>query len=115
MIDTAPTQNARASATVISIDALGAEKGLSAIIGGMVKSCDSYKDIRFILHGPQAELDKLLNKHPSLRARTELRDAPTAISMDEKPSRAVRSGKGTSMWQTLETVAQKEAEVAVSC
>ncbi len=115
MIDTAPTQNARASATVISIDALGAEKGLDAIIGGMVKACDSYKDIRFILHGPEAELDKLLNKHPSLRARTELRDAPTAISMDEKPSRAVRSGKGTSMWQTLETVAQKEAEVAVSC
>ena len=34
--------------------------------------------------------------------------------MEEKPSQALRRGRNTSMWRAIESVAKKEAEVAIS-
>ncbi|MHA3976570.1 phosphate acyltransferase PlsX [Halovulum sp. GXIMD14794] len=101
--------------TVISIDAMGGERGLSAVIGGMEKSASKNPDIRFILHGPETELAPLLQRRPALLERTEIRHVERVVSMEDKPSRVLRRGKGTSMWNALETVAQGDATVAVSC
>lgn len=110
-----PDTSAQGRSTVISIDALGGEGGLQAVIEGMDKSARKNPDIRFILHGPESEVARLLARRPGLRARTEVRHVDRTVSMDEKPARAVRNGKGTSMWNALETVANDEATVAVSC
>lgn len=101
--------------TVISIDAMGGERGLSAVIGGMEKSASKNPDIRFILHGPETEIAPLLQRRPALLERTEVRHVERVVSMEDKPSRVLRRGKGTSMWNTLETVAKGDATVAVSC
>ncbi|MEM9268278.1 MAG: phosphate acyltransferase PlsX [Pseudomonadota bacterium] len=103
------------SDTVISIDAMGGDAGLAAIVGGMAKSCAKNPDIRFIVHGDAKALEPLLSKKPDLVARTDVRDVQKVVSMDEKPSRALRNGKGSSMWNALETVENGEATVAVSC
>ncbi len=115
MTDTAPVEAAPNGSTVISIDALGAERGVSAVVGGLVLSARKNPDIAFIVHGPEAELAPLIARNPILQGRTEVRDVTAAISMDEKPSRALRNGKGSSMWNALETVENGEATVAVSC
>ncbi|WP_112321453.1 phosphate acyltransferase PlsX [Oceanibium sediminis] len=101
--------------TVISIDALGGEGGLAAVVGGMDKSAQKNAAIRFIVHGPKDELDQLLARRPVLRERTEIRHVDRTVSMTDKPSQAMRHGKGTSMWNALETVEKGEATVAVSC
>ncbi len=36
------------------------------------------------------------------------------VSMDDKPSQALRRGKGSSMWLALEAVKSGEAQAAVS-
>jgi len=105
----------RASSTVISIDALGGEGGLSAVVDGMARSARKNAEIRFIVHGPSAELTKKVARKAELKDRCEIRHVDTAVAMDEKPSRALRSGKGSSMWNALETVEKGEATVAVSC
>ncbi|WP_425483583.1 phosphate acyltransferase PlsX [Halovulum dunhuangense] len=109
------TQSGTDRSTIISIDALGGERGLSAVVGGMLKSAHKNSDIRFIVHGPAPELSRLVNKHPTLRERTEIRHVEKTVSMDEKPSHVMRHGKGTSMWNALESVEKGEASVAVSC
>ncbi|MEO1550996.1 MAG: phosphate acyltransferase PlsX [Pseudomonadota bacterium] len=101
--------------TVISIDAMGGDAGPAAIVGGMAKSCAKNSDIRFIVHGDASALQPLIDKRPDLSARTDLRNVTKVVSMDEKPSRALRGGKGSSMWNALETVERGEATVAVSC
>ncbi|MEM8657541.1 MAG: phosphate acyltransferase PlsX [Pseudomonadota bacterium] len=101
--------------TVLSIDALGAERGLAAVVSGMAKSAQKNPDIQYIVHGPEAEMTPLIKRYPSLTGRCDLRDVSDAVSMGEKPSRALRTGKGTSMWNALETVEKGEATVAVSC
>ncbi|MSU89795.1 phosphate acyltransferase PlsX [Rhodobacteraceae bacterium 2CG4] len=112
---TASTPDTSDRSTVISIDAMGGERGLSAVIGGMEKSARKNPDIRFILHGPEPHLAPLLQRQPALRERTEVRHVEKTVSMEDKPSRVLRRGKGTSMWNALESVAKGEAAVAVSC
>ncbi len=101
--------------TVISIDAMGGDRGLAPIVGGMDKSARKNPDIRFIVHGDEPALLRLMARRPVLRERCEIRHVDKTISMDEKPSRALRQGKGSSMWNALETVEKGEATVAVSC
>ncbi len=38
----------------------------------------------------------------------------TAVAMSDKPSQALRRGKGTSLWLTIEAVKDGAADVAVS-
>ena len=49
------------------------------------------------------------------KARTEVRHAAGVIAMNEKPSRALRSAQGTSMWCALEAVKSGELPVVISC
>ncbi len=101
--------------TVISIDAMGGDAGVAAIIGGMAKSARKNSEIRFIVHGAADQITPLLQKKPDLARITVIRDSDKVIAMDEKPSRALRSGKGSSMWNTVESVRDGEAMAAVSC
>ncbi len=109
------TEAASEGSIRISIDALGGEGGPQAIIDGMAKSARKNAEIGFILHGESAVYEPLLSRSPELQARTEIRDVSKTISMDEKPSRALRQGKDSSMWNALASVEMGEAEAVVSC
>ncbi len=113
---TAPTDHNTASArTLISVDAMGGDQGPAAVVAGCLKSAKANPDISFILHGPEDQLHALVAKHPVLEERTTIRNAVGVVTMDDKPSQVVRSGKDTSMWSTVEAVRSGEASVAVSC
>jgi glycerol-3-phosphate acyltransferase PlsX len=113
---TAPTDHTSAKArTLISVDAMGGDQGPAAVVAGCFLSAKLNPDIAFILHGPEAELKALVVKHPLLDSRTSIRDATGVITMEDKPSQVVRTGKDTSMWSAIESVRTGEASVAVSC
>lgn len=115
---TAETDNsskAGAGRTVISVDAMGGDRGPSAVVGGLSKSAKKNPDIAFILHGPRAELETLVARRKHLAGRVEIRDAGDVVSMEDKPAQVMRNGKGTSMWSALESVRAGEATVCVSC
>jgi len=101
--------------TVIAVDAMGGDSGVVAVLGGMAKSVRKNPDIRYILHGDSAIIAPLLKKKRDLAGIVEIRHTDKVISMDEKPSRALRNGKGSSMWNAVESVKNAEAAVAVSC
>ncbi|WP_170774492.1 phosphate acyltransferase PlsX [Ruegeria lacuscaerulensis] len=107
-----PTQTGRIT---ISVDAMGGDSGPAAVVAGIAKSADKNPDIAFILHGPEAELRKLVAKRRVLNGRVVFRDCTDVVTMEDKPSQVVRHGKQTSMWSTLESVRQGEAHGAVSC
>ena len=107
--------NSPSDPVVVSIDAMGGDSGVEAIIGGIEKSANVNPDINFIVHGDSAEINALLSKKPELASRVDVRHAEKVISMDEKPARALRGGKDSSMWNALQSVEKGEATVAVSC
>ncbi len=115
MQDAAASREAPAADTVISVDAMGGDRGPSAIVAGMLQSAFKNSDIRFIVHGPRDELYRLIRRRRQLADRCDIVDAPGIVSMKEKPSHVVRHGKGTSMWSAIEAVREGRARVAVSC
>lgn len=103
------------SRVVISVDAMGGDRGPAAVVEGLALSADKNPDIAFIAHGDEAELRQLVAKHRILTGRCEIRGTQKVITMDAKPSQVVRSGEGSSMWSAIESVKTGEAAVAVSC
>ncbi|EBA08919.1 phosphate acyltransferase PlsX [Sagittula stellata] len=104
-----------ADRVVISVDAMGGDRGPAAVVAGIAASATKNPQIHFILHGPEAELEKLVAKKKGLPERVTLKNAEGVVSMDDKPSQVMRRGKGTSMWSALESVRDGDATVAVSC
>ncbi|WP_223424333.1 phosphate acyltransferase PlsX [Tateyamaria pelophila] len=100
---------------ILSIDAMGGDNGPAAVVAGCAISAQKNPRIGFILHGPKDELQQLVARRKSLEGRCEIRDARGVVSMEDKPSHVVRTGKDTSMWSTVEAVRSGEATVAVSC
>lgn len=99
---------------VISVDAMSGDRGPAAVVAGMSKSAAKNAKIKFIVHGDEPTLTSLIQKRKSLRDKCEIRHTDGIIEMDEKPSHAMRHGKGTSMWSAIDSVKAKEASVAVS-
>ncbi|MEM7422532.1 MAG: phosphate acyltransferase PlsX [Pseudomonadota bacterium] len=100
--------------TVISVDAMGGDKGPAVIFAGMNRALRDDPHLSFILHGPEAQLTRLLARRRKLAGRVEVRHAPDSIAMDERPSRAVRGGRKSSLWKALESVANGDASAAFS-
>ncbi len=101
----------KAGRIVISVDAMGGDKGPAAIVAGCDVSARKNPNISFILHGPEAELRALINRRKSLQGRCEVRNSTDIVTMDDKPSQVVRNGKDTSMWSAIEAVRANEASV----
>jgi len=104
-----------AGRVVISVDAMGGDRGPATVVAGIARSAKKNPDIHFILHGPKAELERLVNRRRGLAERCDIRDAGGVVTMDDKPSHVMRHGRETSMWSALDSVREGEAKVCVSC
>ena len=100
---------------VISVDAMGGDRGPAAVVAGLADSIAQYPDLDVILHGDEAQLQPLLKRYPALAGRVTLRHAERVVTMDDKPAQVMRHGMGTSMFSAIDAVKDGEASVAVSC
>jgi glycerol-3-phosphate acyltransferase PlsX len=55
-----------------------------------------------------------LERYPDLKTKSEIMHTDSVIGMDDKPSQALRRGKGSSMWLALEAVQKGDAHAAIS-
>ena len=68
-----------------------------------------------MLFGDRAVVEPLLDGLPRLKARSKFIHTEVSIRMDDKPSQALRYGRGkSSMWLAIDAVKKGEADVAVS-
>ncbi len=109
------TARDRAGRYVISVDAMGGDRGPAAVVAGLVISAQKNAEIAFVLHGDEAVLTPLVARRPVLQGRCNIRHAPRTVTMNDKPSQVMRHGEGTSMWSCIDCVKRGEATVAVSC
>jgi glycerol-3-phosphate acyltransferase PlsX len=93
---------------------MGGDHGPPMIAAGVARAAKAMPDVRFLLHGDQAQVAGEIARHPVLKDRAEVRHADRVIAMDEKPAQALRRGKGTSMWNAIESIKTGEAAAAIS-
>ena len=99
----------------ISLDAMGGDHGAKVVVPGAALALERHPGLRFLMFGDEAVINPLLAAHPALKAAVEVRHTDVAIAMDEKPSQAIRTGRGkSSMWKAVQAVRDGEADAAVS-
>jgi glycerol-3-phosphate acyltransferase PlsX len=98
----------------VSIDAMGGDAGPGMVVTALQRSIVRHAGVQFLLHGKSDELTALLARHPKLKGRVTICHAPDQVAMEDKPSHVLRRGRSTSMWKAIESVKNKEADVAVS-
>ncbi len=103
-----------AAPRTISLDAMGGDRGPSRRRAGRGAGAGAASRRQFLLVGDQARIEPHLEQHPALAARSRIVHTDIAVEMQDKPSQAVRRGRGSSMWLALEAVQKGEADVAVS-
>src|SRR5688572_17536378 len=103
-----------AGVRTISLDAMGGDRGPAVVVPGAALALETHPNVSFLLVGDRARIEPHLAEHPQLAERSRIVHTEHAIGMDDKPSQAVRHGRGSSMWLALEAVQKGEADCAVS-
>src|ERR1700754_2807287 len=99
----------------IALDAMGGDFGASVVVPGAALALTRHQDVEFLVFGDSALINAQLALHPALKDISRVFHADIAISMDEKPSQALRRGrKSSSMWLAIDAVKKGEADLAVS-
>ena len=104
-----------ASKLIIALDAMGGDLGPAVVVPGVARSVLRHPEAHYLLFGDRARIEPLVSRHPNLVGRCEIRHTDVCISMDAKPSQALRQGRGkSSMWMAIDAVRAGEAHAAVS-
>jgi phosphate acyltransferase len=98
----------------IALDAMGGDHGPPVVVAGAAISLERFPSLSFILFGDQARMAAELEKFPPLAAKSRVIHTDATVAMSDKPSQALRRGKGTSLWLAIEAVQKGEADVVVS-
>jgi glycerol-3-phosphate acyltransferase PlsX len=99
----------------IALDAMGGDVGAPVVIPGAAISLARHRNTEFLLVGDRARIEPELEKHPALKAVSRVIHTDVAVSMEDKPSQALRRGRKTSsMWLAIDAVKKGEADVAIS-
>jgi phosphate acyltransferase len=102
-------------AVTLALDAMGGDNGPDIVVPGAAMANVRHPECRFMFFGDEARITPLLAKHPKLKAVSSVHHADIAITMDEKPSQALRRGRHKAgMWKTIEAVRDGQAQAAVS-
>ncbi|MFO1184212.1 MAG: phosphate acyltransferase PlsX [Bauldia sp.] len=104
-----------AAGITVSLDVMGGDHGAPVVLGGADLAAARFPGIRYVLFGRADAIEPLLQGYPRVREISTVRHADVAVTMDEKPSQALRRGRWrSSMWLAIEAVKKGEADVAVS-
>jgi glycerol-3-phosphate acyltransferase PlsX len=94
---------------------MGGDEGAAVVIPGADIALSKRSELRFRLYGDEAVVLPLLERYPRLKQASSFEHCDVSVRMDEKPSQALRRGRGrSSMWRAIEAVRDGQADFAVS-
>src|SRR5262245_50650350 len=94
----------------IALDAMGGDFGPPVVVAGAALSLERHPELNFLMFGDEPAIAAVLAKFPTLAGRSRITHTDTAVAMTDKPSQALRRGKGSSLWLAIEAVQKGEAE-----
>jgi len=98
----------------IAVDAMGGDEGVRVMVHGAALARRRHDKFSFLLVGDETRIAAALDEHPGMRAASEILHCDDVVEGDEKPSRAIRRAKTTSMGLAIEAVKSGDCGAAVS-
>jgi phosphate acyltransferase len=107
-------RGAMAAPRTISLDAMGGDQGPAVVLPGAALALRRHPEVRFLLFGNRQSIEPHLAQHPALAQQSTIMHTDIVVEMQDKPSQAVRRGRKSSMWLSIEAVQKGEADFVVS-
>jgi glycerol-3-phosphate acyltransferase PlsX len=99
----------------VALDAMGGDHGPDVVVAGAGLALQRHPESEFLFFGKADQVAPLVDAQPALKATSRIIHTDVVVSMDAKPSQALRSGRWkSSMWLAIEAVKKGDADVAVS-
>jgi len=99
---------------IIALDAMGGDSGVESVVPGAAMALKESPNLEFLMFGSEVPIFRELEKYPNLKKRTTIHHTLHSISSTDKPSDALRKGKGSSMRLAIDAVASGQASSVVS-
>ena len=97
----------------IAVDAMGGENSPKKVINGILENYKANKDIIYNIFGDKEKIELLLPKNYDYKV-FNVTNTKNKILDTDSPLSAAKKGKDTSMWLTIQSVKNKESDVAIS-
>jgi len=98
----------------IALDAMGGDNAPSIVVKGAAIARVRHPNVRYLFFGDEGKIKPLLKRRPKLRKLVSLIHTEKVVLNDAKPSTALRQGRGSSMWEAIDSVHQGKAAAVVS-
>lgn len=102
------------SGLTIALDAMGGDRGPEMVLPGAQLARVRHPDLKFLIFGDESRIRPVLAKRKLLAECSQVRHTPDVVANDDKPSVALRQGRGSSMRLAINAVADGEADCVVS-
>ena len=100
---------------VIALDAMGGDHGPSVTVPAALSALHAHPQLHIILVGVETLVNEYLRKHQGINVpRLSVVHASQTVSMDEKPSNALRLKKDSSLRVAINLVKSGQAQACVS-
>ena len=104
----------KAASLSIALDAMGGDRAPDMVVKGANIARQRFPNVKFLFFGDEAKLGPLLKRYGALSKTSEIRHTDRVIAADDKPSTALRAGRGSSMRLAIDAVQSGEAAGIVS-
>lgn len=99
---------------VIALDAMGGDNAPESVLKGAERVIKKDPEVHFLVYGDEAKLSPIVANLKKLKHQSTIRHTTNVIASDERPSVALRKGKGSSMRLAIEAVKSGEANAMIS-
>jgi glycerol-3-phosphate acyltransferase PlsX len=93
---------------------MGGDNAPDMVVRGAELARQRFPNVQFLLFGDEARLQPMLRDLPDLAKVSTIRHTEIVVAMDDKPSQALRAGRGSSMRLAIDAVQDGEAAAVVS-
>src|SRR5580704_4397122 len=93
---------------------MGGDRAPEIVIQGAGIALERYPSAQFLVFGAEPQVAPLLARLPRVAKVATLHHTSETVQNDDKPSQALRAGRGTSMRLAIDAVAEGRADVVVS-
>lgn len=99
----------------IAVDAMSGDSGFTEAIEGCSLAVEQGLQAKLLLVGRQNDLESALCHKNLTEHAVDILHADGIVAMDEKPARALRRCRDSSMWAAIDSVKQGQTAGVVSC
>jgi glycerol-3-phosphate acyltransferase PlsX len=99
----------------ILIDAMGGDNAPKDIVNGCVEAIKQAQGFEVTLIGDKEKIEEILGDKNLSNSRIKIHHASEVVSVEESPTKAIRSKKDSSMVIGFELLKEKKGDIFISC